>query len=126
MTVALVAAPVARAAPSLSTTNRLDDRRYVESGTRGYVVGSEAGRFPASGWHIRGEMGGVWTPPLKLLDGIWFGIDGQWIGPATRFTSGQGYTRFTLPTTGGLQLRRTDFAPSAIAFDAAMQKAGAS
>ena len=27
-------------------------------------------------------MGGIWTPPLKLLDGIWFGIDDQWVGPA--------------------------------------------
>jgi hypothetical protein len=74
-------------------------------------VGSEAGRFPASGWHIRGEMGGVWTPPLKLLDGIWFGIDGEWIGPATRFTSGFGYTRMDLPGSKGLELTRTDFVP---------------
>src|SRR5215210_6545996 len=104
-------ATAAQAATTLSTSNRLDDRRYVASGTRGYVVGSEAGRFPASGWHIRGEMGGVWTPPLKLLDGIWFGIDGQWIGPATRFTSGFGHVRMDLPATGGLELRRTDFVP---------------
>jgi len=84
----LVAARAAQAAPELSSSNGLDDRRYVASGARGYVVGSEAGRFPASGWHIRGEMGGVWTPPLRLLDGIWFGIDGEWIGPATPVTSG--------------------------------------
>ena len=107
----LVAASAAQAAPELSTSNRLDDRRYVASGTRGYVVGNEAGRFPASGWHIRGEMGGVWTPPLKLLDGIWFGIDGEWIGPATRFTSGFGYTRMDLPGPKGLELTRTDFVP---------------
>ena len=43
----LIAASTAQAAPELSTSNRLDDRRYVASGTRGYVVGSEAGRFPA-------------------------------------------------------------------------------
>jgi hypothetical protein len=106
-------APVtaAQAAATLSTSNRLDDRRYVASGTRGYVVGSEAGRFPASGWHIRGEMGGVWTPPLKLLDGIWFGINGEWIGPATRFTSGFGYTRMDLPSPKGLEITRTDFVP---------------
>ena len=101
VSVALLAAlgPVtaAQAASTLSTSNRLDDRRYVVAGSRGYVVGSEAGRFPASGWHIRGEMGGVWTPPLKLLDGLWFGIDGQWIGPATRFTSGFGHSRMDLP-----------------------------
>jgi len=41
---ALLGATTAQAAPSLSTSNRLDDRRYVESGSRGYVVGSEAGR----------------------------------------------------------------------------------
>jgi hypothetical protein len=107
----LLGAGAAQAAPTLSTSNRLDDRRYVASGTRGYIVGSEAGRFPASGWHIRGEMGGVWTPPLKLLDGIWFGIDGDWIGPATRFTSGFGYSRMDLPGTKGLELTRTDFVP---------------
>jgi hypothetical protein len=107
----LLMATAAQAAPTLSTSNRLDDRRYVESGSRGYVVGSEAGRFPASGWHIRGEMGGVWTPPLKLLDGLWFGIDGQWIGPATKFTQGYGFGRMDLPSMSGLELRRTDFVP---------------
>jgi len=101
----------ARAAtPELSTTTRLADRREVAAGQRAYAEGFEDGRFYANGWHITGEMGGVWTPPLKLLDGIWFGIGDQWIGPATKFSSGWGYTRFDLPDTGGLQLQRTDFA----------------
>ena len=78
------------ATPELSATDRLDDRRYVATGPRAYVVGTEAGRYPAMGFHTRGEMGGIWTPPIKLLDGIWFGVDGPWIGPATRFTSGAG------------------------------------
>jgi len=56
-------------------------------------------------------MGGIWTPPVKLLDGVWFGLDGNWIGPATRFSSGWGYTRFDLPTTAGLSVQRTDFVP---------------
>src|SRR4051794_22088615 len=109
---ALMTGGVAGAAtPELSVSQRLQDRREVASGTRAYSIGFQDGRFYANGWHITGEMGGVWTPPLKLLDGIWFGIDGQWIGPATRFTSGQGYTRFNLPATGGLRLQRTDVAP---------------
>ena len=74
-------------------------------------IGFEDGRFYANGWHITGEMGGVWAPPLKLVDGVWFGVDDQWVGPATKFTSGWGYTRYDLPDTGGLQLQRTDFAP---------------
>ena len=56
-------------------------------------------------------MGGVWTPPVKLVDGVWFGLDDQWVGPATKFTSGWGYTRFDLPTTAGLGVSRTDFVP---------------
>jgi hypothetical protein len=100
----------AGSSPELSVTDRLDDRRYVAIGPRAYDVGTEAGRYPAMGFHTRGEMGGIWSPPIKLLDGIWFGIDGSWIGPATEFTSGYGYVRMDLPETGGMEVSRTDFA----------------
>src|SRR6266567_2557760 len=108
------AGPLVRAAaasPTLSVSSNLTNRRYVAAGDRAYDLGSEDGRYPAMGFHTRGEMGGIWTPPIKLLDGIWFGINGQWIGPATRFTSGFGNAQMALPTTGGVQLSRTDFAP---------------
>ena len=98
-------------AAELSVTNRLQDRREVASGQRSYAEGFQDGRFYANGWHTTGEMGGIWAPPVKLLDGVWFGVNGSWIGQATRFTSGRGYTRYDLPDTGGLQLQRTDFAP---------------
>ena len=29
-------------------------------------------------------MGGFWTPPIKLLDGVWFRLDDQWLGDAGR------------------------------------------
>ena len=67
-------------ANELSTTDRLKDRREVAAGTRAYSIGFEDGRFYANGWHITGEMGGIWAPPLKLADGVWFGVDGQWAG----------------------------------------------
>jgi hypothetical protein len=111
LAVALVAPARAVAAPELSVSHRLDDRRYVASGSRAYVVGTEAGRFPAMGFHTRGEMGGVWTPPLKLLDGLWFSIDGRWVGPATRFRSGYGYVEMDLPDTAGLSIQRVDLVP---------------
>ena len=73
---ALAAMPAtAHAAEQLSVTKRLKDRRAVAAGTRAYSVGFQDGRFYANGWHITGEMGGIWAPPLKLADGIWFGID---------------------------------------------------
>jgi hypothetical protein len=99
------------AAPELSTTSRLQDRREVAAGTRAYAIGFEDGRFYANGWHITGEMGGVWTPPLKLVEGVWFGLDDQWVGPATKFSSGWGYSRYELPDTAGLKVARTDVAP---------------
>ena len=99
------------ASPELSTSDRLPDRRYVTAAERAQVEGFQDGRFYANGWHITGEMGGIWTPPLKLLDGIWFGIDDQWVGPATKFTSGYGYSRFTLPDTANVKVERTDVAP---------------
>jgi hypothetical protein len=106
------AGTAAAATPSeLSNTTRLADRREVDAGSRAYSIGFEDGRFYANGWHITGEMGGVWTPPLKLVDGVWFGLDGQWIGPASKFTSGWGYTRYDLPDTAGLSVARTDFVP---------------
>ncbi len=96
---------------TLSVSDRLDERRYVTTGTRAYEVGTEAGRYPAMGFHTRGEMGGIWSPPIKLLDGLWFGIDDQWIGPATKFTSGYGHVKMDLPDQGGMTVARTDFVP---------------
>jgi hypothetical protein len=101
----------AAAGSTLSVSSQLDLRRYAAAGDRAYELGTEDGLYPAMGFHTRGEMGGIWTPPIKLLDGIWFGVNGQWIGPATRFTSGFGYVQMALPATGGVQLSRTDFAP---------------
>ena len=94
----------AMAAGELSVDQRLDDRREVAAGTRAQVLGFEDGRFYAQGWHITGEMGGIVTPPLKLLDSVSFGVDGQWIGKATQFTSGAGYVRYDLPRTAGIDV----------------------
>ena len=107
-------APPGSAGSELSTTSRLQDRREVSAGTRAYSIGFEDGRFYANGGHITGEMGGVWTPPMKMVDGVWFGLDDQWVGPATTFTSGWGYTRYDLPETAGLKVARTDFVPDGV------------
>ena len=108
---ALVPAVTAQAQSELSVQDKLKDRREVAAGTRAYSVGFQDGGFYANGWHITGEMGGVWAPPLKLADGVWFGVDDAWVGAATKFTSGRGYVRYDLPPLSGLALRRTDFVP---------------
>ncbi len=49
-------------------------RLYALCGARLYCVETLAGTFPDIGWHQPGEMGGVWSPPIKLLDGYWIGL----------------------------------------------------
>ena len=109
-----------RAAPpkpgELTETTRLPDRRSVVIGDRFYSVSTEDGLYPAAGWHTAGEMGGMWTPPLKLLDGVWFGLGGSWLGgqaKAESFTAGHGYTRIRYDT-GGVRVDRTDVAPDGV------------
>lgn len=46
------------------------DSPYVTAGNRVYMVGHQNGSFPPLGWHITGEMGGIWNHPIKLMDGF--------------------------------------------------------
>lgn len=99
--------------PELSESTRLPDRRSVVIGDRFYSVGAANGLYPATGFHTTGEMGGFWTPPIKLLDGVWFALDSMWLGeqrPAETFTSGWGYTRIDYAATNGVRASRTDVA----------------
>lgn len=43
---------------------------FVTAGNRVYMVGHQDGSFPDLGWHIKGEMGGIWNHPIKLMDGF--------------------------------------------------------
>jgi hypothetical protein len=100
--------------PELSAATRLADRRSLVVGDRYYEMGDESGLYPATGFHTRGEMGGFWTPPIKLLDGIWFDVDGTW-RTASRYTNGWGYQRMDLGSTAsGVRITRTDFAPDGV------------
>ena len=46
------------------------DAPYVVSGNQIYCVGYQDGTFPPMGDHVKGEMGGIWAQPIKLLDGF--------------------------------------------------------
>jgi glycogen debranching enzyme len=52
---------------------------YVTAGDRVYMVGHQDGSFPDLGWHVQGEMGGIWNHPVKLMDGFTaaIGVDGN-------------------------------------------------
>jgi hypothetical protein len=73
---AMVISPTAAsdyAAPVLAgISNQGRNRRqpYATAGDRAYLIGTQDGNFPDMGRHIPGEMGGLWLPPIKLIDGF--------------------------------------------------------
>jgi glycogen debranching enzyme len=61
------AAPILR---GISNEGRNQRQPYVTAGDRTYLIGTQDGNFPDLGEHVPGEMGGLWLPPIKLLDGF--------------------------------------------------------
>ena len=56
--------------PQLIGKNEYLNSPYVTAGDRVYMVGHQDGTFPDLGWHVEGEMGGIWNHPIKLMDGF--------------------------------------------------------
>ena len=56
--------------PSITGKQEYLPSPYVTAGNRVYIVGHQDGSFPDLGWHIKGEMGGIWNHPIKLMDGF--------------------------------------------------------
>lgn len=54
---------------------------YVTGGDRLYSIGAQAGGFPAIGFHVEGQMGGIWQQPIKLLNGYWLTVRDAKMGP---------------------------------------------
>src|SRR5271166_1632390 len=66
--------PWSRSPLERQTSDQLSLKRYVAAGDRAYVVGVQDGSVAPNGigWHIKGQMGGVWAHPIKLLDHFQF------------------------------------------------------
>ncbi len=61
---------VLKDAPHINGKNSYLNSPMVTAGNRVYMVGHQNGSFPELGWHIKGEMGGIWNHPIKLMDGF--------------------------------------------------------
>jgi hypothetical protein len=104
------------------TDENLNMKRYVAAGDRAYVVGVQDGSLVPDislnpngiGWHITGQMGGVWAHPIKLLHQFQFLLNDNPLPAATKFVSGAGYVRLELPPTDGLEISETQFAPDGL------------
>lgn len=60
--------------PELKRTEELD-RPFSLCGRRCYLIGFQNGLFPDYGRNRIGEMGGIWTHPIKIADGFWVSIE---------------------------------------------------
>ena len=60
--------------PYIAGKKQNADYLYATAGNRLYCIGNQAGAFPQVGFHVPGEMGGIWQQPIKLMDGFGFTI----------------------------------------------------
>ncbi|MFZ9044585.1 MAG: glycosyl hydrolase family 65 protein [Cyclobacteriaceae bacterium] len=92
---------------------------FVTAGDRLYVVGHQDGTFPDLGWHVTGEMGGVWNHPVKLLDGyrLALGVDDQPITclpQASKFYNYPMASQHIYPTVAGVSISSVVAVPDGI------------
>ena len=93
------------------------DYLYVTAGNRLYCIGNQAGAFPKVGFHVPGQMGGVWQHPIKLLDGFSLKIKNKSTGEfytndCDSFTTYSFVTKFNYHSKGiALKIAQAQFVP---------------
>ncbi len=90
---------------------------FVTAGDRVYMVGHQDGSFPDLGWHISGEMGGIWDHPIKLMDGFTIHVrDERMLWTLDSASLFQNFPFGNLHTfkSGDLQIDRFQFVPDGI------------
>ncbi|HMB61573.1 MAG TPA: hypothetical protein VKN36_00770 [Eudoraea sp.] len=78
--------------PSIDGKKEYLNSPFVTPGNRVYMVGDQNGGFSEIGWHIIGEMGGIWNHPVKLMDG--FQIDLLWEEEEYRLNRAHTFTNY--------------------------------
>ncbi len=91
---------------------------YTTAGNMMYSVGSQNGSFPEIGFHIPGEMGGIWQHPIKLLDGFKLKCSDNKreifcssLEKSDRFITYPFVNQFEYGINANISVTRTDFIP---------------
>ena len=102
----------------ISNEGKTKTKPYLTAGDKAYVIGTQDGLFPDLGSHVQGEMGGIWTHPIKLADGFWVKIgeesmpDGVWLMEADEYITYPHGSEFLYKNKlNDLQVKRFQFAP---------------
>ncbi len=99
--------------PSITGNKDYLQSPYVTAGDRIYMIGYQDGSFPDLGWHIRGEMGGIWDHPVKLMDGFSAAINGHCLVPAYKFLN-YPMANAQFYKTDSLEVERFQFVPDSL------------
>ena len=93
----------------------------VTAGDRLYSIGDQAGNFPAVGFHVPGEMGGIWQQPIKLLDGFHLNIEDRKTGVSQQLDKCDSFITYSFTSQflyrlpqQNLTVTRTQFVPDNI------------
>ncbi len=112
-------ADVLKEGPSIEGKSTYLETPFVTAGDRVYMVGHQDGSFPEIGWHIPGEMGGIWNHPIKLMDGFQaelfqdeYSIPLQGSGTFVNYPVANAH-RFSLENID-LEVSRTQFVPDGL------------
>ncbi len=105
--------------PSIPGSSDYLSSPFVTAGDRVYMVGHQDGSFPEIGWHITGEMGGIWDHPIKLMDG--FGFNLVWPDDTLVLTQAQSFVNYPMANLHifnlvpkGLKVERWQFVPDGL------------
>lgn len=89
---------------------------FTAAGDRLYLIGNQDGGFPDIGWHVEGEMGGIWMHPIKLMDGFTASISSE--GKNICLDEGTYFTNYSMANNIkfdgsklGLEVDRLHFVP---------------
>jgi glycogen debranching enzyme len=89
---------------------------FTAAGDRLYLIGNQDGSFPDLGWHVEGEMGGIWMHPIKLMDGFTASLSSE--GKKICLDQGTSFTNYSMASgikfevsEMGLEVDRLHFVP---------------
>jgi len=89
---------------------------YITAGLKSCIIGLQDGSFPDIGNHVKNEMGGIWSHPIKLADGYWLRLsDGKdnsavLLNKASNFTVFPHYNRLDYGSVlNGIEISSTQF-----------------
>lgn len=102
----------------VSNKGLTSDKPYLTAGDRAYIIGLQDGSFPDMGGHVQGEMGGIWTLPIKLVDGYWLRVADvktnkeNWLMKADTFLNYPFGNQFNYqPVLEGIKISRSQYIP---------------